>query len=1139
MRITRKVLVSAGAMVVAVLLLLLVVVPALIDWDSYKGELSARLEDALGRKVAIAGPLRIRLLPSPAITAHDVSLANLPGAQPDTMASVKALSLSVRLMPLLGGNVVITSLALDRPVIHLQRLPDGRANWRFTSPGTPDGAATGAGPSAAGPKRVVDIHALTVTDGVVTWQSGEGAPLTVDALNARVAMKTISGPFAAKVSGRIRGIPVNVDASLGALEVNNGAAPLLLKVDLPSADTKLTLGGMLSSLTAGRMVSGHLNVEVADPARLSAVLGGPAALPLPGAVTAAGTLAASGEDASLKELAITVGHTRATGNITAELSGTPRVDVSLTVPSLDVDEWLGQGASSAAAPASPAANASGSPSAPAAGPDEGFSLPAGLSVTAALAVDAASWRGKVIRQTRIDGTLDKGALALTHLTALLPGDTTLTGEGTLAPRQGRPAFDGHLETSSSDLRTLLAWLGMDISAVPGDRLRRFTAAAGVTGDPAQATLRDIDLTVDDVHATGQVSARLGAPRPSYALAAAVDTLNLDSYLPGGPNAGAGNAAARGGRENPVPAAAVPAKPAATGVPVDLDVSADVSVRHLTVRGIPADAVKLEGRLNGGNLGVRDAEAVVAGTQASLSGTVRGLGQGIPQLDGVVFEMDSPRPGRLLGVLSGTRSDFLDRLGAVTADGTLSGGLDTLTAKLRALSDGFEASAQGTIGDVRTAPRYQMALAASAPSTAQALHFLLPTYRPQGRIGPFTAAAKLDGDAKGAQVSGIDIRAGEAHVTGSAALALGGARPAVTATLAGNAITLDPFLSAERTGAAAVPERRGGSRPHPAIVPAAAKSTADNAPWSTEPLDLSLLQTMDMRADVRADAVTWKGWRMDNPQAHVVIDNGAIQLDKLTGKLLGGDMSLALRLAGGALPQLSGSLSIAGANLSQAKLGSGSIQLTQGTMDTDARFSATGRSSAEMASHLGGDGRFSVKDGVVSGFDLPAVNQQLQHIQNIGNLLVLAQTALSGGTTGFSSLTGTAQAQNGVVTTRDTKLNAQGGAATAEAAVDLPRWTINSRIAFRLADSTAPPLGLRFEGPLDNPRKIIDINELQRYLVERGLGKALKGKGGSLQDLLGGVTGAPQQQQQQPGQAQPQQQSPQQMLQNLLKGLGGK
>jgi hypothetical protein len=122
---------------------------------------------------------------------------------------------------------------------------------------------------------------------------------------------------------------------------------------------------------------------------------------------------------------------------------------------------------------------------------------------------------------------------------------------------------------------------------------------------------------------------------------------------------------------------------------------------------------------------------------------------------------------------------------------------------------------------------------------------------------------------------------------------------------------------------------------------------------------------------------------------------------------------------------------------------------------------------------------------------------------MGSLLGLVQAGLSGGSSKFSSLSASFRADRGVVTSRDIQLVAEGGGATGTAVVDLPKDTIDARFAFKLATPDSPPLGLRLEGKLGSPNKIIDINALQRYLVEHGLGKALREKGkGLIESLLG-------------------------------------
>ena len=550
-------------------------------------------------------------------------------------------------------------------------------------------------------------------------------------------------------------------------------------------------------------------------------------------------------------------------------------------------------------------------------------------------------------------------------------------------------------------------------------------------------------------------------------------------------------------------------------------------------------------LTDGDVVIRNAAASLAGSGLRLAGTLHGVG-GDLRLDNLAFGVDSPQPGRLARQLGTRSSTALDRLGAVMVNGTVSGNLAALTGKVQASSEGVTLAAEGQLANPLAAWQADGTVTAHADNAAHALRLLVPAYGAPAALGPLALSARLTGDGHHVQMSALDAQLGEARLTGTANSVLGD-HPVVTASLAGTVIALDPFLSRQRSGGVlpplpaglrAHPFGRSPPLPGPAILLAAVTAAGGSgAPWSHEPLDLAVLQDFDAQVDFQAQAVSWGGWRLDDAHTRVVVEHGNAHMDHLTGKLLGGDLNADLRLDGGGQPQISGILAVAGADVSRAHLGSGAVQITQGRLDADTRFGAAGRSMADMVAKLTGEGRFAVRNGVLTGFDLPAVNKQMENLQTIGNLLGLAQAGMSGGNTRFAALTGTFRADNGVVATHDTKLDADGGTGTADATVDLPRWTIESRIALRVANGQAPPLGLRFEGPLSNPRKVIDINEIQRYMVDRGLGRALKG-GGGLDGLLGNLGGkAPQgdQQQSQSGQ----QPSGKQILQNLFRGLGGK
>ncbi|HLO77950.1 MAG TPA: AsmA family protein, partial [Magnetospirillum sp.] len=505
--------------------------------------------------------------------------------------------------------------------------------------------------------------------------------------------------------------------------------------------------------------------------------------------------------------------------------------------------------------------------------------------------------------------------------------------------------------------------------------------------------------------------------------------------------------------------------------------------------------------------------------------VKGRMAGPGRVEDGAFKLTAPQglaPLRAFGV---TPPRALAKMQDLTAEGTASGTLDALAVDAKAESGGLAVTARGTLAALMAQPRADLAVAARAASLGQAIRALGGSH-PQGG-GPVALDARLTGDQRALDIGGLSLRLANTSVTGQGHVDLSGARPSVTADLSADSLNLDTLLGAQRTGVL-LP---GGPLLPPTLIPApqavqpVAAVGAGASPFSREPLELSALNAFDARLSLRAQTVSAGKWRLDTMAAQAAVQGGTATVERLTGKLLGGDLSASLKLSAAATPALSGQIVVSGADLGAAKLAGAGLAVTEGRMDAEARFSTTGRSSQDMAARLDGDGKLLVRNGILEGFDLPAVNQQMTNLRNIGSLLGLVQAGLSGGRTPFSQLAGTFRADNGIVTSRDLRLDAAGGGAGADALVNLPEWSTRTNIAFHLANAPQTPLGVRLEGPLENPRKVVDVNAIQQYMVSKGLGRALKGMGGDQTD---------QQQADQPREKN----TGKNILKNLLKGLGG-
>ena len=119
------------ALVVLVVLLVGAVLlgPSFIDWNSYKGQIVAAIQDKTGRGAAIDGDIAFSILPTPALRVAGLRIANFEGAQAADMLRLKELRVRVSIGPLLERRVVVEQLELVEPHIVFEVAEDGQASW--------------------------------------------------------------------------------------------------------------------------------------------------------------------------------------------------------------------------------------------------------------------------------------------------------------------------------------------------------------------------------------------------------------------------------------------------------------------------------------------------------------------------------------------------------------------------------------------------------------------------------------------------------------------------------------------------------------------------------------------------------------------------------------------------------------------------------------------------------------------------------------------------------------------------------------------------------------------------------------------------------------------------------------------------
>jgi len=1113
--------------------------PQFVDVERYRPQIAERISDWSGRPVTLGGPIRLSLIPSPHLSVHDLVVANVPDARAPEMVRVRQVDAAVSFWPLLAGRIEVTSARLLQPVIALERLPDGRDNWVFgkvavaaPSPsggaGESRGAPTPLAPRAEGLKvggLTIKVASLDIEDATISYRSGDSLELAQH-VTLKLTGDAVSAPLHAEGNLSLLGMPVAITADMGRL--GRAELPLSLKLSAEPAGSADFTGDLLLDGPKPR-AKGTFTLESANLAAATALAASELLPPmLAKPVRVAGDIEVAADALALDRFSLELGDIRGDGTLRAALGTAPTIDAKLTINAFDVDRFAAERAASGtlgqgkAAPSSPAATAS-SPNTGGSREPERWRLPSGLTATIDLGVDAVSWRQGVMRQVRLEATLDGGKLDIRRFGALLPGGTDVSLAGSVDATSAAPRFVGTVRANADNLRDFLRWNGVAVEGVPADRLRRAAISSGVEVDDGVMELRTLDLTFDASHVTGAATI---AMRDRIALGArlTIDQLNLDAYV-SDPQAQSSPAS---------PSAAAPITPAdATGgltrvtVPQALadaltsfDANMDASVDTLIWRTQPIRKVRVTATLQNRDLTLRELSVSdLGGAQGKLSGFFQGIGTTQPSMQ-FAFDMRGPELGRVVRLLSSSVASA-DTFGAFSLGGEVErqAGKFSLDSELELGSGKLHVA-----GDSPSADTWSLAANLEHPSFNRLMRLVSARYRPQGgELGPVKFDGRLEWSPGSVVMQTFTAAVGDVSVEGGLQVALA-SRPRLTATLTLNDLAIDKFMPARQT--AWVHEPAQHLRPGVMLAQAGSLPARAGARWSTAPIVLDFLSLIDGDLSLKGKSISWAGSRIEDPQIKLALKDSVLGISRVSGRLFGGALAASGSIDASETPRFRLAAQLAGADFKQALASSGGRRL-EGSFDLDASLATVGASPQELISRLDGTAALRGRDGTIDGVNIPAVNQRITQVKALGDLGSLLRAATSGSTP-FSKLEGSFKLANGIARSEDLHLAAEGGDGTGTATVDLPNWTVLSRTDIRLMGVPgAPPLGLALKGPLEQPDWSLDFSAIMRALASH-----------AVERLWGSQPGTPDQggaAQSEPAQGDPAKPlKPKDILRNLLK-----
>jgi AsmA protein len=164
MRIAKIAAYVVGGLI-ALIVLALVLIVVFVDPNDYRDDIERVVENETGRKLTLSGDLKLSVFPWLALETGSASLSDAPGFGDEPFVSIQQARVSVRVWPLLRGQVEVGTVALTSPRIRLITDSTGRNNWADLGE---KGDSTPAADEQVTSSAIPTIAGLTVKDASIT-----------------------------------------------------------------------------------------------------------------------------------------------------------------------------------------------------------------------------------------------------------------------------------------------------------------------------------------------------------------------------------------------------------------------------------------------------------------------------------------------------------------------------------------------------------------------------------------------------------------------------------------------------------------------------------------------------------------------------------------------------------------------------------------------------------------------------------------------------------------------------------------------------------------------------------------------------------------------------------------------------------
>ena len=237
-----------------------------LNAQSYQQQIIAAVSELTGKEMTVTGTPSLKWLPTPTLVMNGITLSNHKGSEIPDMITADRLQVQIEWSSLLKTPLVVKSVELIKPVLHLERLENNQANWSLPLFFAPDSNINDTlFLGLENSSNNIKIDSLQIQNGTIVYDNKvTGQKTKIDSINGNISIGALKGPYqfegTAKIFETLFSGKINSDVIR-----NDMPSKITAKITEKNSELHLDFTGEISPSDPKKVIWGDASFAITKP----------------------------------------------------------------------------------------------------------------------------------------------------------------------------------------------------------------------------------------------------------------------------------------------------------------------------------------------------------------------------------------------------------------------------------------------------------------------------------------------------------------------------------------------------------------------------------------------------------------------------------------------------------------------------------------------------------------------------------------------------------------------------------------------------------------------------------------------------------------------------------------------------------